>query len=350
MPRPSATKPQRSRIGYPWHWRTHPDGYCCQRNFASAERLATRAEETRERPAPIPEVQAEGTVPVPAHVRPPLDDERPIAWLLRRRRGLSAILWAGALVSLGYHGLMMIVFRLIRATSVNAVVYPLGLATMVLEGALLPGERVASSLRRGARASFELLLTSPAGATQVVSAQWEVLKRLLRWLILVLMAPILLQTATLFASSRSGFPAGFRLQYGVVELLACVDIFFSVGAICWLGMWFGLRAGGQGRAIFWTVGLVKGVPYLFNMLIWAVLGGLVFSSARGGSSQFWWRSLVPEILNLVYYLYLIRLARRHLQGEPRVSEPLRFDLWPSVLSTGRDAVRAWRKARHWTPS
>ena len=40
---------------------------------------------------------------------------------------------------------------------------------------------------------LELLLTTPLGAKQIVSTQWEVLKRGLRWPLVVMVAPDILQ-------------------------------------------------------------------------------------------------------------------------------------------------------------
>jgi hypothetical protein len=59
---------------------------------------------------------------------------------------------------------------------------------------------------------------------------------------------------------------------------------------------------------------------------------------------------LPQYVSLVLYLGLIQLARQHLLGDLAGAEPMKFDLRQSILCTARDAVAAFHKARHWTPS
>jgi hypothetical protein len=315
-------------------------------------------------PASVEEHEAEA---VHSPRRPLGDDANPIAWLLQRQRGIQALLWAGALIGLHQYGLSSLLwFGLSRAglrslvpSSYWSVAWPLSLATGALEGALFAWAASRFFVEARRTGELELLLTTPFGAREIVSTQWEVLKRRFRWPMVVLLAPALLQ-AGVFLQRGFGYPDWYRLQYATSMLISCVNIFFGVGALCWVGLWFGLRAGGQARAIVWTVSLVKGLPCLIFVLCWVVFSVLSLSAGGRNSPLFsvavgrnflplWVVTSLPQVLNLVCYLGLIRLARQRLLGEWAGAEVMKFDLRQFTSSAARDAVAVFRKARHWTP-
>jgi hypothetical protein len=117
-----------------------------------------------------------------------------------------------------------------------------------------------------------------------------------------------------------------------------------------VGLWFGLKAGRQARAIVWTVSLVKGVPYLIAIFCLIPFNAMANSPVGRKSPPFWIMMLLPQVVSLVLYLGLIRLARQRLLGELAGAESMKFDLRQSVASAARNAVTAFRKVRHWTPS
>jgi hypothetical protein len=170
----------------------------------------------------------------------------------------------------------------------------------------------------------------------------------------VLLAPTLLRAifalATMSTSSTFGPGGSYGLHYTISALIGCVDTFFGMGALCWVALWFGLKAGGQARTIVWTVSLVRGLPFLAT-IVCTVLYSALAQSTRGRNSLPLWIVLwLPQAVTLVLYLGLIGLARQRLLGELAGAEPMRFDLRQSISSATRDAVSAFRKARHWTPS
>ena len=244
---------------------------------------------------PVPGRDAEdetGTAPLPS--RPLDEDANPIAWLLQRQRGTRAIHWTGALigfaVGFAHHGL----FRFWGPPIYYwAVGMPLELARSVLEGALFAWAASRFFVEARRTGELELLLTTPLGAREIVSTQWHVLKRLLRWPMLVLLAPTLLEavfTAARIGMSSSHGPDGsFVVPYAISFLVRSLDIYFGVGALCWVGLWFGLKSGGQARAIVWTVGLVRGLPWLITIL-WSILFSVLITSAVGR------RALIPYSL------------------------------------------------------
>lgn len=307
-----------------------------------------RGEITAATPTTAEEPQMEAGRPA----RRPLGDANPIAWLLQRQRGTRALLWAAALVGLSYQGMFTIVYRFLRPSSYPSVAWSLSLAVAALEGALFAWAASRFFVEARRTGELELLLTTPRGARELVSMQWAVLKRLLPGPMLVLLAPALVQTGFVFLVSRRGFAmeGSYRLQYVVSGLISCADIILGLGALCWLGLWFGLRADGQGRAILWTVGLAKGLPFLITILCWFPLAALSHSAFGPRSSLYSITMWLPQVVNLALYLGLIRLARGRLLGELAGAEPMKLDLRQSTTSAVRDAVAAFRKARHWTPS
>jgi ABC-type transport system involved in multi-copper enzyme maturation permease subunit len=300
---------------------------------------------------PVPEGAAGGKTEMAPPLSRPLDeDANPIAWLLQRQRGIQALLWAGALIGLPLNNLFPVVFRFLGTGLYSSVAWPLGLATTALEGAMFAWAASRFFVEARRTGEIELLLTTPFGAREIVSTQWGVLKRRLRWPMLVMLVPVLLSAAINIAAmpTSSSFGPGysFRLYYAIRSLGILVDIFVGVGALCWVGLWFGLKAGGQARAIIWTISLVKGVPFLISILL-SVLARLAVSRSP---LPFWVMLWLPQVATPVFYLGMIRLARRRLLGELTGAGPMKFDLRQSISSAARDAVAAFRKARHWTPS
>ena len=270
----------------------------------------------------------------------PLGNGNPIAWLLQRQRGIQALLWAGALVGGSHFLAFPVLMRFLGPSSYSLLSWPLGLATSAFGGALFAWAASRFFVEARRTGELELLLTTPRGARELVSTQWAVLKRRLRWPMLLMLVPWLLGTVTGLLTH------GQWLRVAVFRLIGCAEIILGVGALCWLGLWFGLKAGGQGRAIVWTISLAKGLPFLCSYPL-AALSGWAFG---WGSSLYSITVWLPQFVNLVLYLGLIRLARQHLLDDLAGAEPMKFDLRQSILCTTRDAVSAIGKARHWTPS
>jgi hypothetical protein len=102
-------------------------------------------------------------------------------------------------------------------------------------------------------------------------------------------------------------------------------------------MWCGLHARTQPTAIFQAVAWVKLPPFILSY-VWSLLWVLI-------PPAFVLRSLVPQIVILIFYIWLIRRMRRRLLTNMRDAElqPPRFFSWRYWL----DRIR---RARHWTPS
>ena len=279
------------------------------------------------------------------------DKVEPAEWLMRRQRGLAPALWAAAFIGFSYYGLFSFGFRFIGVSSIAPVSWSLGLAVSALSGALITwaASRFFFEARRSGE--LELLLTTPIGAGALVSAQWRVLKALLRWPIVVMLAPLLLQIVFYLVVARFPAPIPWRFYYTVSCLFGAVNTFLGIWALCWLGFWFGLRASGQARAILWAVGLVKGFPYLLSLL-YSMLSRSFTSGVGGPATPWYWLLLwlPPQIFDLVLYLWLIRLARRQLVLDLEAVEPSPISFAQLLSHTVGDTLVALRRARRWTPS
>jgi len=171
---------------------------------------------------------------------------------------------------------------------------------------------------------LELLMTTPLGAERIVSDQWNALKHLVRWPMVVMFAPIVLQLARMVASGSP--PAQWRVHITISSLLNMVNTFVGLGAVCWLGLWFGLKTAGTAAAIIRTVALAKGVPYIiqwfspwfFMMLIRPLTG-----SSFGWTWVAYW---LPQLVILLFYFWVIGWAKRRLLHELPGAEPASFNL------------------------
>jgi hypothetical protein len=193
---------------------------------------------------------------------------------------------------------------------------------------------------------LELLLTTPLGAGTIVSGQWQALKRLLCWPVLVLLVSIVLRTI-ISLMSNSAFASPWRVYHAVSLLLSLATTVAGLAAVCWVGLWFGLKSPGQTGAILWTVGLTKGLPSIVILFGVGILSVVSFSLFRGSPpfSYIYMVSWLPQGAVLVFYAWLIRAARRRLLSRLAGAETVSFDLRRGVLHS----AAVLRQARHWTP-
>ncbi len=170
---------------------------------------------------------------------------------------------------------------------------------------------------------LELLLTTPVGAREIVSAQWEDLMRQIRFPLAVMLVPFGLQMLMMLFTINN-FPSGFRGLYPVTMVLSGVNTLVGTLAVCRVALWFGLRIIGQARVVLWTVLLTKIVPYAFAM-IWRFLFQSLFLPITPGnwSAMSWFLTLLaPQLATLLFFLWLIRFSRRQLLHPMVKAEPL----------------------------
>jgi len=277
--------------------------------------------------------------------QPVKGESSPIEWLVFRQYGVSAGLWAAALLALAYEGWVPLARQPIKVPGVSPSWFFAGALGVV--GALSGGAVVAwvasrffVSVRR--TGELELLMTTPLGVETIVTEQWNVLKRFFAWPVLVMQAPMIPQILAGPSGPPNAFPPSWQSYVTLFKLLVVANTFLGACALCWLGLWFGLRARTQAGAIVWTVGLAKGVPCLVG-LICSVMGTAFFASPGVASalmcSAVTW---LPQTAVLLYYLWLIGLARNSLLGELAGVEQPAFKLGQSLAG-----ALSGLKARQW---
>ncbi len=247
------------------------------------------------------------------------DRSRPVAWLFYRQRGLQGAIWTavglGLLWNVGYSSLFLVWGPVGIGYFVQSV---LSLAIAGISGGLLAW--VASRFFVQARASgeLELLLTTPEGARHIVTEQWNGLKRVLVLPVLMMVMPYAMML--LMRSQRA--MQDYQLYMACLGGFGSLNIVLGVAATCWVGMWFGLTARGQGTAILRTVALVKLLPYCIGWLTTVLLvplTGPVFSLA--GIDV---RYLLGQFLTVLAHLWMINYARRALHRQLSSADPARL--------------------------
>jgi hypothetical protein len=249
--------------------------------------------------------------------QPVKDEASPVEWLVYRQYGIHAAIWTIAVLALACNAWVPLVRQAQGIPSgpfFLAVASPLGTVSGLIGGAMVA--YVASRFFVGVRRSgdLELLLTTPVGAQSIVWDQWKILKRLFALPVLCMQAPMLPQFLIGISALHTSSAAGLRADLTLLKLLAIGNTFLGAAALCWLGLWFGLRAKTQAGAIVWTVGLGKGLPSLFALLCSISAGAMANPagpSARG-SAVAWW---IPELMTSVFYLGLIGVAKRSLDDQ-----------------------------------
>jgi ABC-type transport system involved in multi-copper enzyme maturation permease subunit len=278
---------------------------------------------------------------------------RPIEWLVLRQRGLRSALWIAAL--LGLIPQIPIAFYAsfgigpVRSSFFSVMQLPV-LGFSLVEGALFAWAASRFFVETRRTGALELLLTTPMGARTLVSGQWHALKRLLAGPVVVLVTPSLFWGFRVIFL-QLGYPA-WPSYYVFSSVVALVNTVLSVGAIGWLGLWFGWRARGQAGAIVWTLCLAKGVPFLIYTLSLSFMSAIVWGFIRGSVPPFTYGvvSFVPHIATLVFYFWLIRGAQRRFARALPAGMPRSFDLQESLANAKRDVAATIQKARRWTPS
>ena len=88
---------------------------------------------------------------------------------------------------------------------------------------------------------LELLVTTPLGARTIVSGQWNGLKRVLTWPLLVMLFPYLFQILVVSLRIRPGWPLDQMIRQWAFILFGFTNTLFGIAALCWAGLWFGLK-------------------------------------------------------------------------------------------------------------
>jgi ABC-type transport system involved in multi-copper enzyme maturation permease subunit len=270
---------------------------------------------------PVLEPLLKEEVEAMAASRAKLLEEDPVCWAVSRMRIQNALLWLGTVLLL-LSGTGMSWGLLIAGTRGSAAaigVWDSMHLLVSLAGAGLlawaAGRFLFESRRNG---ELEMLLSTPLGGRDIIGGNWRALCGPLRgaWLLLGFLVLVEILTGT--GASLQTF------QLAMAPVVRVMDII----ALCWMGMWFGLKVQKPLAIMMWTVGLVVGVPWLVSYFF--VLGTSLGTRGSWGSlpsSVFlFWFGVWP-ILNLAKNAIFISWAARKLRSELRAVAPLDVGQW-----------------------
>ena len=250
-------------------------------------------------------------------------DEDPIRWRVERLGSAEGLIWlAVALAFCAQFGTLSSVFSGGAASAETwGMVSFVGMAVILFSGGLLAwaGARFFQDTRR--RQDLELLLTTPLGGRNILTGQWRVLRRALAWplgLVLAVALPTGLSILYDFANDYRR-----DLWCLMQPFLISANLALEAVALCWVGIWFGLRARNPLTAVTATVGLVQALPLALAVALmscWAWLPNILspLPASRGKMPAIVLLLLLFAAKNIV----LIVWARLRLRKDLRLRPPV----------------------------
>jgi hypothetical protein len=236
----------------------------------------------------------------------------PVEWLVRRQPGVQAAFWTAAILSgLIQSWIVPMLFGFLPRSGAGWYFWiqlPY-LAFALMASALNAWGASRFFLEARQNGAIELLLTTPAGSQELINGQWAALKRMLRGPLVLMALPVLIQLLV-YLKRSSPAASAYSPLYVLVTL---ANIYLSVAAICWVGVFFGSRASGQASAIACTLAVARALPYCLTMVLWVITFPLLRSIAGAGFGGGLWPQTVVSLLVGLFYLFLIRQAKRKLQ-------------------------------------
>jgi ABC-type transport system involved in multi-copper enzyme maturation permease subunit len=260
----------------------------------------------------------------------------PLAWLMRRQRGVLATIWVAILLTIfSHYGSAW--FHLLSGPGL--MWWPAMYAIDVVTGALLvwAASRFFFEARRSGE--MEMLLTTPVGAAQIVVAHWAYLKRLLRWPVGLMV--ILALPQQFLGGWTSLTEWGWWFPLGLAVVGSCYIILSAIG-LCWAGMYFGTRFRSQWVVIITALALMKLVPFLISM-VWQAAAPLL-GMPTGNFTLYLAYFTGLSLLVMGFWLaMIIRFRRKLLAGYLGSLEAESISWLPKFLRG-----KTWRQIRHWS--
>jgi hypothetical protein len=253
------------------------------------------------------------------------DDANPIEFCVRRQRGVQTAMWLACLVSfaqlLSLQGYLTFARAGVYSWSWTGSAMSLALTITADLLTAWATTRFFVEMRRSG--DLEVLLSTPAGAGTLVTGQWRALRQMIRAPLIASLLPLMFLAASGLASMKLSISrvSGF-LTFGDAFLSIVLGLFKGV-ALCWLGMWFGLKSQRSFAAIARTVGLASGLPYLASLLFLPFMFA-ANSPGPGPNTGVFILSWLNRILLIGIVAALIFWARRQLQTHLRGIVAVRF--------------------------
>jgi len=239
-------------------------------------------------------------------------DQEPVCWAVSRTQAHNFYVWLGAL--------LLLLSGAGNVLGANPLwqglefLMTLGAAALLAWGA---GRSLFEARRSG---ELELLLCTPLGARDIVRGHWWALWRPLRaaWLLAVF---VLVLQFIFSMGSLARYPIYLRsILMGWAILIPANKVLDGV-AICWVAMWFGLRAQKAMQVVAWTAGLVIVLPWAVKVLaLWAL-------ASEPPPAEKAPMLILLAVLVLAKNVFFIAWSAGKLRAELRTTEPLASAEW-----------------------
>jgi hypothetical protein len=253
-------------------------------------------------------------------------EEDPVCWAVSRMRIQNALIWIGTLLLLlggtGFSwGSLLVGTR--GGPLAMGLWDSLHLLVSLGSAALLAWAAGRFFFEKQRNGELEMILSTPLGARDIVGGNWRALCKPLRgaWLLV----GFLILFELISGSVEHGW---FTFQRVIAPVIRVLDIM----ALCWMGMWFGLRARKPLHIMGWTVGMVVALPWVisFMFIIATTLTSRAFLSSgaaySASSALLFWFGIWP-ILNVAKNVFFIRWASQKLRTELRTKAALAAGDW-----------------------
>jgi ABC-type transport system involved in multi-copper enzyme maturation permease subunit len=260
----------------------------------------------------------------------PWDDD-PIEWRVRHSRPPEGLIWLAVALDFfaQFGALGSFTSGAGRMGTAWGVLSFGGLLVVLFAGGLLAWAGARFFLDTREQQDLELLLTSPVGSRNILAGQWRVLRQALTWpcaLVLLLAVPSAVSLLLDLSSASSG-----ELWSVTPTFLIAVNLVLEVLALCWIGMYFGLRARTKFAAIAQSIGVVQLLPLVIAVTLTAGCAVAADRSWSGITSHRQMPAIIPVLV-----LFLAKNVALTLWAYLRLRRDLRL---------GRDVASLDKSAR-----
>jgi hypothetical protein len=281
--------------------------------------------------------------------RAPLADHvNPIEWCVRHERGVLVAFWVASGLSM-FGKSVGLLFESMRDGSgfylpatVMWVLWLMSVASGFVSGALQAWAASRFILAARRTGELEVILTTPLGAGDFITGHWRALRARIRVPVMVSLLPVILHAAVYLGLGFLDRREGINWAVLLHDLWNIAITWIEVVAICWVGMWFGLRATRPASAVAMTVGLIDGVPFAVTMLSWL---GLTFIQSLQPADVLGFR-LMTYLFASGFLIALVFWARWRLQTGLAGVKRVRF----GARSDWEEIREAWQRRRGTAPS
>jgi hypothetical protein len=256
-------------------------------------------------------------------------DGDPGAWLVTRQRKLRVAIWMGVLLTLFAYVYLPVSKLVVNSNGLSSIVK---IATTLLTSGV--SSIIANALFAWAATGFlwearssgsmEILAATPLGRAGVIQANWNGLKRLFFWPLIV----ISIVRLFLFLSSQSA-PGSVSASISRPLLWGIMLLWVEMAATCWVGAWMSLRVQSRAMSVISTLAIViispNAIQIFFLQLLFAFYRGFFL----GNTFFLNFISFASCAIQLACFVGLIWFARRRICH----TEPMRWrDFLESVRS------------------